>query len=127
RRADGVHARRRRRVASRPLAGAGAGTGVILRNPSLLALLAAELVSRIGSTMTFLALPWFVLVTTHSPAKMGIVLAVELAPTALLGIPSGTLVSRYGARLVMLGADLTRVPLMASLPILHAAGLLTFP
>ena len=30
--------------------------------------------------MTFLALPWFVLVTTHSPAKMGIVLA---APSSL--------------------------------------------
>jgi len=100
---------------------------VILRNRSLLALLVAELVSRLGSQMTFLALPWFVLVTTHSPAKMGIVLAVELAPTALLGIPSGTVVSRYGARLTMLGADLARVPLMASLPALHAAGMLSFP
>lgn len=104
-----------------------AGRRVILRNPSLLALLAAELVSRVGSQMTYLALPWFVLVTTHSPTKMGIVLAVQLAPTALLGVPSGTVVSRYGARLTMLGADLMRVPLMASLPILHSAGVLTFP
>ena len=100
---------------------------MILRNPSLLALLAAEFVSRLGSQMTYLALPWFVLVTTDSPTKMGIVLAVQLAPTALLGVPSGTVVSRYGARLTMLGADLLRVPLMASLPILHAAGVLTFP
>jgi predicted MFS family arabinose efflux permease len=100
---------------------------VILRNRSLLALLVAEFVSRVGSQMTFLALPWFVLVTTHSPAKMGIVLAVELLPTALLGVPSGTLVTRLGARLTMLGADLARVPLMAALPILHAAGLLSFP
>jgi MFS family permease len=100
---------------------------VILRNRALVALLAAEVVSRLGSQMTFVALPWFVLVTTGSPAKMGIVLAVELAPVALLGIPSGTVVSRYGARLSMLGADLARVPLMASLPILHAAGLLSFP
>jgi MFS family permease len=100
---------------------------VILRNRSLLALLAAELVSRAGSQMTFLALPWFVLVTTGSPAKMGIVLAVELLPTALLGVPSGTLVTRIGARLTMLGSDLARVPLMASLPVLHSAGLLSFP
>jgi predicted MFS family arabinose efflux permease len=100
---------------------------VILRNRSLLALLAAELVSRAGSQMTFLALPWFVLVTTGSPAKMGIVLAVELVPTALLGVPSGTLVTRVGARLTMLGADLARVPLMAAVPILHSAGLLSFP
>jgi len=100
---------------------------VILRNPSLLALLAAELVSRVGSQMTFLALPWFVLVTTHSPTRMGVVLAVELLPTALLGVPSGTVVSRFGARLTMLGSDLVRVPLMASIPLLHAAGMLTFP
>ena len=100
---------------------------MILRNPSLLALLAAELVSRVGSQMTFLALPWFVLVTTHSPTRMGVVLAVELLPTALLGVPSGTVVSRFGARLTMLGSDLMRVPLMASIPLLHAAGLLTFP
>jgi MFS family permease len=100
---------------------------MILRNRGLRALIAAEFVSRLGSQMTFLALPWFVLVTTHSPARMGIVLAVELAPIALLGIPSGTIVSRYGARLTMLGADLARVPLMASLPVLHSAGVLSFP
>ena len=58
---------------------------------------------------------------------MGIVLAVELSPIALLGVPSGTVVSRYGARLTMLGSDLARVPLMASLPLLHAAGVLSFP
>jgi hypothetical protein len=40
---------------------------VILRNPSLLALLVAEVVSSVGSRMTALALPWFVLVTTGSP------------------------------------------------------------
>ena len=45
----------------------------------------------------------------------------------MLGVPSGTVVSRYGARLTMLAADLVRVPLMVSLPILHSAGLLTFP
>jgi len=100
---------------------------VILRNRSLLALLVAEVVSGIGSRMTFLALPWFVLVTTHSPSKMGLVLAAELLPMGILGIPSGTVVARLGARTSMLVADLARVPLMAALPVLHAAGLLTFP
>jgi len=100
---------------------------MILRNRGLLALLVAEVVSKAGSQMTFVALPWFVLVTTGSPAKMGLVLAFQLAPVALLGVPSGTVVSRYGARLTMLGADLARVPLMLSLPLLHSAGLLSFP
>jgi len=100
---------------------------VILRNRSLLALLVAEVVSGVGSKMTFLALPWFVLVTTHSPSKMGLVLAAELLPMGILGIPSGTVVARLGARTSMLVSDLVRVPLMAALPVLHSAGLLSFP
>jgi len=77
--------------------------------------------------MTFLALPWFVLTTTGSTARMGVVLAVELAPVALLGIPSGAVVARLGALRTMLLSDLLRVPLMVSIPLLHGAGLLTFP
>jgi MFS family permease len=99
----------------------------VLRNRWLLAVVAAQIVSGLGSRMTFLALPWFVLATTGSAAKMGVVLAVEMAPVALLGIPSGALVARLGALSSMRIADLARVPLMASIPALHAAGLLSFP
>ncbi len=101
--------------------------GALLRRPGLGALLVAEIVSSLGSQMTFLALPWFVLVTTGSPTRMGVVLAVELVPVALLGIPSGSVAARLGARQTMLICDLARVPLMASIPLLHAAGLLSFP
>ncbi len=99
----------------------------ILRNRSLAALIVAEIVSSLGSRITFLALPWFVLVTTGSAAKMGIVLAVEMAPVALLGIPSGAVVARLGARRTMQLSDLARVPLMCSIPLLHSAGVLSFP
>ena len=98
----------------------------LLRRPGLRPLILAEVISSLGSQMTFLALPWFVLATTGSAAKMGIVLAVELAPVALLGIPSGTVVSRLGARRTMLYGDLARAPLMASIPLLHEAGRLSF-
>jgi MFS family permease len=86
----------------------------ILRDRALVALLSAEVVSSLGSQMTFLALPWFVLVTTGSAARMGVVLAVELLPVALLGIPSGSLVARLGARRTMVFGDFARVPLMVS-------------
>jgi MFS family permease len=101
--------------------------GSLFRQRPLVALLVAEVVSSLGSQMTFLALPWFVLVTTGSAAKMGIVLAVELLPVALLGIPSGTLVARIGARQTMLIGDAARFPIMAAIPLLHSAGLLSFP
>jgi len=99
----------------------------LLRNRSLLALVAAQMISGLGSRMTFLALPWFVLATTGSAAKMGVVLAVEMAPVALLGIPSGAVIARLGALRAMQLCDLARVPLMGSLPVLHATGLLSFP
>ena len=102
-------------------------TGSPLRQRPVIALLAAEVVSSLGSQMTFLALPWFVLQTTGSPTRMGVVLAVELAPIAILGIPSGTVVSRWGARLTMIVSDAARVPLLVSIPVLHALGWLSFP
>jgi len=43
----------------------------MLRNRSILGLTVAELVSLSGSSMTFVALPWFVLVTTGSTGKLG--------------------------------------------------------
>ncbi|HET9937970.1 MAG TPA: MFS transporter [Gaiella sp.] len=99
----------------------------LLRAPGLGALLAAQVVSALGSQMTFLALPWFVLATTGSPTKMSIVLAVELAPVAILGIPSGAVIARWGARRSMLVSDLVRAPLIASIPLLHELGWLSFP
>jgi MFS family permease len=93
---------------------------------SIFALLTSEVISSIGSQMTFLAIPWFVLTTTGSTTKMGVVLAAELLPIALFGIPSGSVVSRLGARRTMLVCDLGRVPILAAIPLLHSAGMLSF-
>jgi MFS family permease len=98
----------------------------ILRNRSLAAIIVAELVSLTGSAMTYVALPWFVLVTTGSTARMGWVLAAELLPVGLLGIPAGTVIGRLGAKLTMNIADAARVPIMAAIPILHWTDHLSF-
>jgi MFS family permease len=98
-----------------------------LRQRPLLALISAEVISSLGSQMTFLALPWFVLQTTGSPTRMGVVLAAELAPIAVLGIPSGAVIARYGARRTMIVSDLARAPLIASIPLLHELDALSFP
>lgn len=98
-----------------------------MRNPTLPALVVAEAVSSTGSAMTFVALPWFVLVTTGSATKMSVVLAAEILPMALFAIPGGSFVARFGARTTMLVSDLLRAPLVALVPILHWTGQLTFP
>ena len=97
-----------------------------LRRRSIGALLAAEVVSTTGSQMTWLALPWFVLVTTDSATRMSLVVAAELLGLAALGIPGGKLLGRLGARRTMLACDGARAPLIALLPLLHWAGLLSF-
>jgi MFS family permease len=68
-----------------------------------------------------------VLATTGSTAKMGWVLAAELVPVGVLGIPSGAVIGRLGAKLTMNISDAARAPLMALIPILHWTGQLTFP
>jgi MFS family permease len=98
----------------------------ILRHRPLRALLAAEVISSTGTQMTWLALPWFVLVTSGSAARMTIVMAVALLGFAAASLPSGPLLHRLGARRTMLLADAARAPLMLLVPVLHWSGDLTY-
>ncbi|MDP9331568.1 MAG: MFS transporter [Actinomycetota bacterium] len=99
----------------------------VLKRPGFPLLLAAEIVSGTGSMMTALALPWFVLQTTGSPSRASAVLAVEIAPVLILGIPSGTVAARLGAKKTLLLTQVLAAPLIALIPLLHHADLLTFP
>ena len=102
------------------------GERSLLRRRSLVALLAAEVVSTTGSQMTWLALPWFVLVTTGSATRMSIVVGAELVGLALLGIPGGAVLRRLGAWRTMVLADGVRAPLMLAIPALHWLGVDAF-
>jgi MFS family permease len=97
-----------------------------VKKSAVSALVLAETVSVLGTRMTYLALPWFVLVTTGSPGKMSLVLAAEILPMAILGIPSGTVVQRLGSRTTMLISDFARAPILAAIPLLNSAGVLSF-
>jgi MFS family permease len=99
----------------------------LLRHRGLLGLLARDVVSMTGSQMTWLALPWFVLTTTGSPARMAIVLAVESASLAVFGFLGGNIATTLGLRRTMLIADAVRAPLIALVPLLHALDALSFP
>lgn len=98
----------------------------ILRSRPLVALLVAEVLSTTGSQMTWLALPWFVLVTSGSK-QMALVIAAEAGGYALFGIPSGSLLERLGPQRTMRLCDAVRAPLMVLVPVLHWSGGLTLP
>ena len=91
------------------------------------AIVGAEVVSSIGSSMTVLALPWFVLVTTGSATKLGLVLGIGSIPFVTLPLPAGSLIARIGARQTMVIADAVRLPLLAAIPALYSLGQLSFP
>jgi predicted MFS family arabinose efflux permease len=99
----------------------------LLADRRVAALLVAEVVSTTGSQMTWLALPWFVLVTTGSAARMGFVVAAEVAGAALFGLPGGSVLGRLGARRSMLIADACRAPVVLLVPVLHWSGGLSYP
>ncbi len=77
--------------------------------------------------MAALALPWFVLITTGSPGRMGAVTAAEYAGIAVCGIPSGQLAARLGPRATIVVSDLVRAALVALIPALYWANLLALP
>ncbi|HXV03539.1 MAG TPA: MFS transporter, partial [Gaiellaceae bacterium] len=98
----------------------------VLRSGAIRALLAAEVISTSGAQMTWVALPWFVLVTTGSATQMSLVMAAEAVGLAAVGFPSGRLLNRLGARRTMLVCDGLRGPLMLVIPVLHWADALSF-
>ena len=94
---------------------------------AITALTAAKLVSTTGSWTSTVAMPWLVLTTTGSPARMSLVLAAQVAGIVLLGLPSGALVTRLGPRRTMLLGDAARAPLIALVPVLFHFHALAFP
>src|SRR5262245_61518971 len=97
------------------------------RTRPLVGLLSAEVISTTGSEVTAVALPWFVLVSTGSPARMGAVLAAEFVGMAVLGLWGGPVASVLGARRMMLASDLLRAGLVALIPVLYWLDALSFP
>ncbi len=92
----------------------------------IVALFTAEGISILGTRMSALALPWFVLVTTGSAAKTGLVAFAEMLPYVLVAGLGGPLVDRLGARRTAISANAFSVVLVASIPVLHSAGVLPF-
>jgi MFS family permease len=94
---------------------------------SLIGLFAAEVISTTGTEMTAVALPWFVLVTSGSPTRMGAVLAAEFVGMSVLGLWGGRVATILGPRKMMLSSDLVRAGLVGLIPVAYWLGALSFP
>ena len=92
----------------------------------VLALLAGTTISLIGSELTLVALPWFVLQTTGSAAQTGLAGSFAALPAFLVGIFGGALVDRVGYKRVSIGADLVSGLGIGLIPLLYATVGLAF-
>ncbi len=78
----------------------------------------------IGSMLSLVALPWFVLQTTGSPAKAGLVGFAVFLPGFAAGIFGGVLVDQLGFKRVSILADTISGVAIAAIPLLyHTLGL----
>lgn len=87
---------------------------------------AAEVVSTFGSLMSRLAIPWLaVLVLGAGPSSMALLAVADVAASALAALLLGALVDRWPKRRTMIACDLARAAMLATVPLMAAAGLLT--
>ncbi|MEU1387238.1 MULTISPECIES: MFS transporter [unclassified Nonomuraea] len=83
-------------------------------------LLAAMTVSLTATRVSAIALPWFVLTTTGSPARTGMVAFAEMAPYVLVKALAGPLADRVGPRRISWVGDVVSAAAAGAVVLLHA-------
>ncbi|MFJ3860951.1 MFS transporter [Streptomyces sp. NPDC090085] len=92
----------------------------------LVAVLGANAVSIAGSSLTMIGVPWFVLQTTGSAGRAGIVAFCATLPVIVAALIGGPVIDRIGRRRVSAASDLVCGLSVGAIPLLHHAGLLEF-
>ncbi|KZB88072.1 MFS transporter [Amycolatopsis regifaucium] len=81
------------------------------------ALVAASGISSAGVMMTLIAIPWFVLQSTGSGTKTGLVTAAEVLGLTVAALLGGPIVDRVGTRRASVGADLLTTGTVLLIPL----------
>jgi MFS family permease len=92
----------------------------------LLCLISANAISQLGNVIAVVALPWFVLETTDSPALTGVTAFSATVPLALGAVFAGPVVDRLGPRRASVLADLGAGACIAGVPVLYSIDALPF-
>jgi MFS family permease len=92
----------------------------------LVVVLAANVISVTGNSVTLLGVPWYVLESTGSSARAGVVAFCALLPVAVSAWASGPFIDRVGRRRVSVISDLGCGTSVAAIPLLQIGGILQF-
>ncbi|MFE1412864.1 MFS transporter [Streptomyces sp. NPDC058746] len=90
------------------------------------AVLAANTISIAGSSLTLIGVPWFVLQTTGSAGRAGIVAFCATLPVIVAALVGGPVIDRIGRRRVSAASDVICGLAVGAIPLLHHAGVLEF-
>lgn len=93
----------------------------------LVALMIVSTLAHVGTRVSAIAIPWFVLATTNSPTATGLVAACELGPYVVAKALGGPVVDRIGQRKVSIVADVVSAVVIGTIPLLHMIDLLALP
>src|SRR4051812_32359448 len=85
----------------------------------LYSMLTGSAISLVGNSVTNLAIPWFVLITTGSAARTGVTAFAGMLPTVLGGLLGGALVDRLGRKRTSVIGDLASGGTVALVPLLY--------
>lgn len=86
---------------------------------ALSALLVATALSATGTAITLVVVPWFVLQTTGSPVRAGVVAACELVPLMIASLLAGPAVERFGRRRTAVLSDVGSAAAFGAIPLVH--------
>jgi len=84
-----------------------------------------ETISNLGSSVTLFALPLLVYKLTGSALDLGIAGAATFLPYLLFGLILGAWTDRVDRKRMMIGTDIARAVIVASIPLMAALGLLS--
>jgi predicted MFS family arabinose efflux permease len=93
-------------------------SGPLWRHGDFLKLWAAQTVSDFGARITREGLPLAAVLTIHAtPAELGLLAALTLGPSLVVGLTAGGLVDRSRRRSILIATDLLRALVLASVPL----------
>src|SRR6188508_3244117 len=111
---------------SAELAGSVPHRPSLWRHGDFMKLWTAQSISQFGDEITGIALPFVAITILGANAfEMGILGVVRFLPWILFTLPAGVWVDRMRRRPILIGADLARAALLASIPIAFLGGWLS--
>ncbi|AQU68502.1 hypothetical protein BBN63_22100 [Streptomyces niveus] len=97
-----------------------------VRRWPLTAVLTANAISATGRTLSLIGVPWFVLQTTGSAGRAGLVAFCATLPVVISALIGGPVIDRIGRHRVSIASDLLCAFSVGAIPLPHRADALPF-